>query len=312
MNICSVAMGGWNIIFESSKDLAPALLRIAQTTEFFGLGIFPQMSLGEYRVVYEESDTEVSVRYSSQTVIIRAPWNVVCGGETLLYAALPFIELQRQTRGYVTIHAAAVYNNSGTSTLILGKSGSGKTITALSLCRYRGARLMGNDLVVIGSEEHRSSIKIHSGTKFITLRYESILRNMPDLLHLFPDKNEDSWLRKVSVLPKQANIGLYLGDAPLANVFMVHVDETKNDIFVKSANNLVTRLYINENFSRYIRGTCLAVLGRKLEHLGYIPSFDSEALFAHRVVLIERLFTEYAMVYVSGPLEKVVEYVASQ
>jgi hypothetical protein len=266
--------------------------------------------MGTYKVCYEETDEDFSVRYSSQAAHIRAPWRVIREGESLLYAAIPFIEVQRQQYGYTTIHSAAVYLD-GRAILLMGKEGSGKTTTALGLCRTHGAQLIGNDLVIIGSSKKGDRLKIHGGTKFITLRYESIRRNMPDLLNLFPDKADDPWLRKVSLFPQRANISLHIGDALLTKAYIVHVDETKDEVFVKAADNLITRLYLNENFSRYIRGTCVAILGQGLKHLGYVPSFDSEELFSHRVVVMEQLLSEYSMMYISGPLMKVVEYIAT-
>ncbi len=311
MYACTIEVDGWKIAFESSRDLIPAFLRLAEAPEFLGFRIFPQVSSSEYVIRYEESEEEITVKYSDKTVVIRAPWRSVQEGETLLYAAFPFIELQRQQHGFVTVHAAAVMLGSN-AVLILGKEGSGKTTTALGLCRSHGGRLIGNDLVVIGSEDKNGKIVIHGGTKFLSLRYESIQRNMPDLLHLFPEKKEDPWLRKVLVHPPRANIELCTEEMFLGSVFLVHVDETKNDLFVKSADTLVNRLYLNENFSRYIRGTCMALLDEKLHYLGYVPSFDSEMLFVKRAKIMESLLVEHSMWFVSGPLGKVVDYIASE
>jgi hypothetical protein len=311
MHICTIEVDGWRVAFESSRDLTPAFLRLAETPAFLGFGIFPQISVGEYKIRYEESSNEVVIKYLPKTAVIRAPWHSIQEGETLLYAAFPFVELQRQQHGFVTVHSAAVSINSR-AILILGKEGSGKTITALGLCRTCGAQLIGNDLVIIGSRNQQDKLVAYGGTRFLSLRYESISRNMPDLLHLFPERNEDPWLRKVIVHPLRASIGLCLEETPLCGTFLVHVDETKDGLFIKSADSLVTRLYLNENFSRYIRGTCIALLGENLQYLGYVPSFDSETLFAKRTKLMDRLITEYSMKFVSGPLEKVVKYIASQ
>ncbi|MCX6787126.1 MAG: hypothetical protein NTY93_01205 [Candidatus Kaiserbacteria bacterium] len=311
MYVCTVVVDGLRVAFESSRDLASVFLRLAETPTFLGFGIFPQISLGEYSVRYDESRDETVVEYSSKNVVIRAPWDAVQRGETLLYAALPFIELQWQQQGFVTIHAAAVSLNAK-AVLILGKEGSGKTTTALGLCRSYGGRLIGNDLVVVGSASENGEIVTRSGTKFLSFRRESIQRNIPDLLHLFPEGNEDSWLQKVLVHPPKVNIKMCDGEVPLGNAYFVHVDETKNDLFVKSANNVVNRLYLNENFSRYIRCTCIALLDDKLRYLGYVPSFDSKVLFAKRAKIIERLFSEYSMKFVSGPLGKVVDYIVSE
>jgi len=310
MYLCTIEIDGRKVVFESSKELVSSFIRLALTPAFLDLKIFPQVSLSEYKIIYEETISEIIVKYSLNTAIIRAPWLSLCDGETLLYAALPFIELQRQDHGFVTIHAAAVSFN-GKAVLILGKEGSGKTIAALNLCKSYGGKLIGNDLVVIGSPDGDNNIIMRSGTKFLHLRYESIHRNIPELLYLFPEKNEDSWLRKVIIHPPDAGIDLCFDEVPLSNVFLVHVDETKENLSVKSADTLVNRLYLNENFSRYIRGACVTLFGEKLHYLGYVPSFDSELLFLKRTNIMELLFTKYSMKFVSGSLEKVTNYIFS-
>lgn len=311
MKRCNIEVDGCKVTYESENDLTPFFIELAKTPTFLDFGIFPQRSSGEYIIRYEESDDQTVIDYQATTATIRCPWRSTHKGETLLYAAFPYIELQLQKSGRITIHAAAV-SIGAKAVLILGKEGSGKTITALGLCRLHGGQLIGNDLVIIGSTENNGKIVAHGGTKFLSLRYESIQRNMPDLLELFPESSEDPWLRKVLVNPQKARIDLCLGEMPLDRVFLVHVDETKKNILVKSADTVVNRLYVNENFSRYIRGTCLALMGEKLRYLGYVPSFDSAILFEKRVKLMDRLFTEYAMKFVSGPLGKVVDYIESE
>lgn len=310
MYSCAIELDGFRIVFKSSRDLVPAFLRLAGTPAFLGLGVLPAVSEGRYRIRYQETGPPL-VRYSRRGAEITGSWSAVREGETLLYAALPFIELQNQQSGFVTAHAAAVALADG-ATLILGKEGSGKTTTAIGLCRWRGGRLIGNDLVSVGIVRESGQITVRSGTKFLSFRYESIRRSMPDLLHLFPPRDEDPWLRKALLHPSEASVSIHEGALPLVGAFLVHVDETKDTLTAKSADSAVTRLYLNENFSRYIRGSCIALLGEHLEYLGYVPSFDSDSLFARRKALMERLLGEHSMQYVSGPVGKVVDHIASR
>lgn len=309
MYSCTVSFDDWRVSYESTCDLASAFRRLAEQPPFTDLRIDGGISDSSFLIRYHESD-QTSVRYYRRHVEIHASWTKTRGGEMLLYAALPFVALQRQRFGYVTAHAAAVAFPKG-AILLLGKGGAGKTIAALALCRWHDARLIGNDLVVFGINKEKNQMTTRGGTKFFHLRYESIRRNIPELLHLFPPSEEDLWLRKVMV--NAADVGISTEDKPVQILcaYLVHVDETQGSFFTKLADSVVTRLYLNENFSRYIRGGSIALLDQDLSFLGFVPSFDSAALFRHRTTLIEKLLKEPPMLYVSGKLSEVASFIAS-
>ncbi|MEK9156373.1 MAG: hypothetical protein AAB360_03715 [Patescibacteria group bacterium] len=229
-------------------------------------------------------------------------------GETILYLSYPLIELQRQQQSSLTAHAACV-NLNGTAVLLLGKEGAGKTTLALQLCQQYGASLIANDLTVIGLTQ--GQLAALGGTKFFFLRYESIRRNLPGLLPLFTKPGKDPWLRKVKVQPSSLDIGIWGGLAPIRRAYMVHVDEMQTEVFADTADSLVTRLYLNENFSRYIRSTCTVMLGGN-DHdlLGYIPSLDAEQFYEMRKGLILAILRQANLCYVSGPLKPVAEYIS--
>lgn len=110
-------------------------------------------------------------------------------------------------------------------------------------------------------------------------------------------------------MPTDLGIQVQVEPVEVSRSFLVHVDDTLSGVFVKPADSIVTRLYLNENLSRYIRGTSIALFGEALSFLGYVPSLDSEELFAQRRILIEHLLGSPAMTYVSGPLKGVAEYI---
>jgi hypothetical protein len=310
MYFCAIEVSGCSVVFESSRELALDFAILTQTPSFCDFTLSPGSSVGQYRVCYEEAEI-AAVFYFDTKATISAPWEAVRHGETLLYASLPFIELQLQQRGFVTVHAAAVATSKG-AVVILGKEDAGKTATALSLCLTHRGRLIGNDLVILGSKSPDGPVIAIGGTTFLSLRYESIRRSMPHLLRLFPPREGDTWLRKVIVDPLDASVSVQGPQVTeLGKVFIVHVDDTKADLFIEPADTVVTRLYLNENFSRYIRATSIALLGENREYLGYVPSLDSTVLFEMRRRLISRLVTDYSMEYVSGPLWKITEYVGS-
>ena len=94
----------------------------------------------------------------------------------------------------------------------------------------------------------------------------------------------------------------------VSGVFLVHVDETKRALFSRRIDNLTTRLYLNENFSRYIRTTSTTMLGGdRYELLGYVPPLDTRQFYQWRQALIGHLFNVQGIRYVSGSLSLVVQ-----
>ena len=193
--------------------------------------------------------------------------------------------------------------------MLFGKEGAGKTSTALGLCKWHGGSLVGNDLVQLGYDSGRKKITAQGGTKYFHLRYESIRRNLPEYLTLFPPMRTDPWLHKVFRMPDELGIPVQTAPTDVSRSYLIHVDDTLQGLFVRPADNVVTRLYLNENLSRYIRGTSIALFGEELAYLGYVPSLDTEELFEKRRALIEHLLRNPPMMYVSGPLKDVAEYI---
>lgn len=310
MKKCVIELNGVLVGFNSSVDLVDYFKKISLIPHFWGLKVYPDTSYDKYLIVYKETSSEKIVRYLGNKVEIFAPWSSLMNGETLLYASLPFVELQLQEKNFVTIHAAGI-KLSDKGILILGKEGAGKTMTTINLCKNHNAELIGNDLVVVGCAND-GKLVLQSGTKFFHIRYESAKRNLPELIRFFPDNtNNDTWLLKTIINPLDLNIKTCDSPVSLKKIFLVHVDETKNDLIVKSADNLVNRLYLNENFSRYIRGTCISLFEENFRYLGYTPSFDSELLFQKRAKIMESFFSEFSMKFVSGSLERISEYIYS-
>lgn len=261
-----------------------------------------------YTVTYRDR-LEQTLKFQEDFVEVRFPWAQMRNGETILYLGYPLIEQQRQQASSLTAHAACVELN-GKAVLLLGKEGAGKTSVAFQLCRQYGAGLIANDLCVIGSGEGR--LTALAGTKFFFLRFESVKRNLPELLSLFTaGQTKDPWLHKIKVQPGDLAIRVREDPIAIRSSYMLHIDETQEKLFVESADGLVTRLYLNENFSRYIRSTCTVMMGGS-DHdlLGYIPSFDTEQFFEMRKELISMILGQANLRYVSGPLELVAEFVA--
>lgn len=303
---CSIISAGEKVNFSSDIDLYAQLSNAEFLDEHIELDISMSLAETPFWVHYRNNHAE-TIRYFRQRLYIAYPWDKMKKGNSLIYASYPFIELQRQRNGYVTAHSGAIDLN-GKSILLLGKIGAGKTSIAIDLCRRYGAALIGNDITIIGLQDNELCLK--GGTKFFTLRYESMKRNLPDLLPFFPKIPNDSWLHKININPADIGVRLKQGRCRIEKVYLVHIDETLPSIFVQKDDSLVTKLFLHENFSRYIRGTCTPMLGgEEMESLGYIPSYDSPKLYEFRRKLMNTVMSK--IFYISGPLKVVTDHIAS-
>lgn len=305
---CTVRSGGVSVDFFSSKDLYQTFSRSRYSL------FIPEFSCARAsprdgpRVVYTESKSR-DLRCTPRVVSISFPWEEMRDGETILYLAYPLIERQHQERRYLTAHAAA-FSFGNTAFLIFGKEGAGKTSTLISMCQQFGAKLVANDLCIIGWKDKTNPV-VYGGTKFFFIRRESARRTLPQLLPYFKEDGDDSWLEKAIICPKDLGVELEARELPVNVSFLVHVDETKQELFGRAIDDLPTRLYFNENFSRYIRTASTTMLGGdKYDLLGYVPSLDTKRFYEWRRELIKYLLVKQGVRYVSGPLPLVAEEIA--
>lgn len=225
----------------------------------------------------------------------------------LLYLAYPLIEKQNSIKHKLTCHAAAVKINEK-SVLLLGKEGAGKTSLALYLCRKYNAELIANDLCIVNYNNINEPV-VEGGTKFLYLRYESIKRNYPELLGtVFKESNKDTWINKRKVDPELLGVCATSQSSIIKEIFLIHIDSSQKDIYVNDANNLTNKLYVNENFSRYIRNTCTASIING-DIMGYIPSLDNKEFFSQRKEFINQIFNKNNVKYISGNLKDVGKYI---
>lgn len=301
---CSIVSAGEGVDFYSEHDLYPVFNSPSILADHLDFLALRRPTNSGYKLFFNDS-TENSVSYAGSECRISYPWAMMNGGETLLYAAYPLFEDQRQRKNWLTAYSAAVsIGDSGI--LLLGKSGAGKTSVAVNLCRRYGAGLIGNDLTILGLQNE--SLIVKAGTKFLFLRYESVKKSLPDLISIFPKTPTEPWLYKIKIKPQDVGVNIRLGHTRIRQVYNVHVDENYSSLYVHSEQNLAAKLFLAENFSRYIRGSCLNILGGdKFEQLGFIPSYDKEEYFLFRSKLVDMVLTETK--YISGPLNLITDYI---
>jgi len=303
----TLSLDGESVGVLSDTDLAPTFAKWKGLLHLTGVTVGPS-SDQEFILKYASASFE-PVTYSDKSVQVTMPLEQLKSGEVLLYATLPFLEVLHQRKRVVTLHAAAV-EFGGKAILLLGKAGAGKTSLTLSLCRNHRARLIGNDIVKMGLIT--GSVQAFAGSKYFFLRQESIKRNIPDLLSLFPQSEKDPWTHKIYCSPEQLGVLTCEEQTPITKSYLVHVDETMGELYTTSADKMDTRLYLNENMSRYIRGTAIALFGQGSQPIGYVPSFDSSDFFNMRVGLTEALISNTKMMYLSGNLHDTCQLIVKE
>lgn len=307
--ICSTISAGAMVDFHSHTNLFE-LFRDSSYNQWV-----PEITVSEipsnngYRVNFHDNN-DCKVEYSDKSVDISYPWDMMRRGETLLYAGYPFIEQQHQANQSATLHASCVeLNDQGV--LFLGESGSGKTTLATKLCQNYGAKLFSNELAIFGLDDQ--GLYCSGGTKFFLFRRESVTRSLPNLCDHFSNTSEDSWSQKIIIGAKNIGVSIGSGTTRLKHVFKIHVDESKDTLTTTSADNISTRLNLNENLTRYIRNTVTMVMGgNNNEIIGDVPSMDRPEFFAWRKKAIEIMMKEQNTLYLSGPSNKMVDLIVRQ
>lgn len=306
MHHYGISLDGESVGVRSKTDLSSVFVKWKKLLHFTGVQISSNNS-HEFAVEYIDAPGN-EVRYVDKEVYITMPFDKLQMGEMLLYVALPFVEVLLQRKQIVTMHAAAIEFD-GRGILLLGKAGAGKTSLTLALCRNHRAKLIGNDIVKVGLVDEQ--VVAYSGSQYFFLRQESIKRNIPDLLSLFPKSEKDPWTHKIHLLPDSLGISICSGQVPIARSYLVHVDETMECPYVVCVGEMDIKLYLNENMSRYIRGTAVSLFDEESHFMGYVPSFDTPDFFAGRVKLMESLISQTEMMYLSGSLKDASQYIVS-
>ncbi len=251
----------------------------------------------------------VSYEKKSNTIVeLTMPFQKI-SGQVITYAAYPLTEFIRQLNYKLTVHAASVtLDNNGI--IIFGKEGAGKSTLAIELCRRENAKLIGNDLTIFGLDKN-DVLNVFCGTKIFFLRKESVSRNLPDLLKFYPPSDLDQWRQKIYLKPSELQVEIATKPSPIKIALIVHIDESQNRLFVKDdSNDFTTKLILNENFTRYIRTTCIPGLDENGNFLYYMPSFDTTELYENRNKILNNLLTRNFL-YISGRIKDIIDFIKS-
>jgi len=314
---CCIAMGPHSVnIFSEADDFLPF---------FEGKGTYIPLIPGwkvdyfpgksKYSIIFiPDSKTEFIYSEECKSLIVRGEIEDFRDGQALAYLGFWMMEAQRQRDSMVTCHAAALSTLENNGVLLLGERGDGKTSVAVALGRNYGYKLLANDLAIVGYTKETQSATIYDGTKIFGLRLSAVRGRFPELLYLFTDQTQRSWVTKATVCSKEIGIEIENNPRPLKKVFMVHLDSTKTDkLSICKMDDLWVRNYLYENFSRYVRGTAIMAFGKKSgDFLDYMPSLDTKEFHANRLSLIRHLIRDIEIWNISsGNLDEICDAICA-
>lgn len=230
----------------------------------------------------------VTYELGKNRVVVEGPGDFIYGGQALPFIAYSLIELQGMYLGQVTAHCAVVSINNK-AILLFGKAGSGKTTVALELCIKHNAKLISNDISILAMPD--TELFVLGGTKQIYARVESLTRTHPEVLAYSNQVYRgDGWQVRASMSPEKIGIQTASGAVNVVKAFSVLLPANDNgDFQVGPVGKHWGKLYLHENFGRYIRATALPIIGGNSDYFAYPPSLDTPELFTKRLRIIEHL-----------------------
>lgn len=254
----------------------------------------------------------------SQKFSIKAEKNrefLICGSfsdlasaSTIPYFVHYILEAERAVKGKSTIHAAAV-SKDNKGILILGKQGSGKTSIALELCRKYGYSLIGNDLVLAGFKNGVGYL--YGGTKIFRLRATTIKHYNKDFKKFFQQNlNRDEWTNTIIIGPAEIGIATEKQVVPIQAIYYIHLYSPHHDFFASAVDALLSKIYLYQIFSEYIKGAAIIPLvGKNLHYGGYLPSLDTETFFNSRIKFIEWIIAHQSFKYIAGQMSDICSFI---
>ncbi len=229
--------------------------------------------------LYYNNDSKRIFKYDGDDIYVNYPLEEIAGGHGLLYIAGPLLEKQRQLNHSLTCHAACV-SKDNKGILLLGSKGSGKTTMVLRML-LNGYSLVSNDICVIDYSNHQNVLAL-GGSKFLNIRQNVLEERVPEIKNRL---SQNAFLNKSNIIVNPNDIHFKLERQPVSIIaaFILYVDNKMENIDLKPGNDLASKLYLSEDFSRYIRGVSNYFVNSQTGFIeGYIPSLDNSKLYEER------------------------------
>lgn len=278
----------------------------------------------EYRCIKTKAQSDYSIIYiknrtssarmlnDNKTLEIKGPLKEIMEASPIPFGAHFMLESQRQENSIFTTQGAGV-SKQGKAVLLMGKRGAGKTSITLELCRKYNYSLIGNDLILVGFKKNKGYF--FGGAKVFTLRFTTVKYCNTDLQKFFEKEVADEWTNRVGLLPKDLKISIEKKHPKIIKAFYVHLLNNKSTpLFIKKIEGKETlnmgRLFLYEELTRYIRGTCILMLRSPSFLIGdYLPSIDKPKYHKNRVKFIDWLMEDIGFYFISGSMNAICNFI---
>lgn len=311
---CAIYMGKYGINVYSNYPKTFDILRRGSFVPFIPeYHCLKTKSQSDYYIIYIENKTpSARILNNNKTLEIKGPVKDILEAATIPFRAHFMIEQQLQKDSLFTTQGAGVSKN-GRAVLLMGKRGAGKTSITLELCRKYNYKLIGNDLVLVGFKRNRGYF--YGGAKIFTLRFTTVKYYNIDLQKFFKKDHQNEWTNKVRLLPKDLGISIEKKYPEIMKVFYIHLlNDESAPLYIQKIGekeaSYMGRLYLYDELSRYIRGTCIPLVYSSQFYIGdYLPSLDRPEYHRNRVRFIDWIMDDIGFYFISGSMNAICDFI---
>ncbi len=323
-----ITVAGQRVLFETGY--APAFDYLRGTPEFFdGIDYAfsgdieptgwtgPRLAYAHGAVFAMTFDERVN------RIALVAPWARIPNSSMLRMALWLATEVERQQAGEYLVHASAVVRE-GRAILFSGAGESGKTTTALELCRRHGYALFSNDQTTLGLRD--GTPWLLRGDPLLNFRLKSLMRYSENMAHAIFGEMEPgahAWNVKRRLSPEEIGLASSAAPAPLTDFVFIKLDDSAEKLSLRELSGpcsgahldrdarLLAKIALFEELCRLIRGSGFTPFDSNLDYADlFIPSLDRPDYLARRLAFLDGLFSRARVRDMRGRLEDVIAALA--